>query len=126
MNADAPEPPVQPQDQSPAPFQHKPLPPAAPTPMTWRLIIEAAILVLATGAYLLRGLIGLRGQALCGVFVFFALVAVFSVNLRAVNWRTIAWGVGLQVALALMVLKVPFVRQGFDHVGDGVKSFIGF
>jgi CNT family concentrative nucleoside transporter len=49
-------------------------------------------------------MIGLRGQAMVGVVFFFGIVAVFSTNLRAVNWQTILWGVGLQVVLALLVL----------------------
>ena len=46
----------------------------------------------------------MRGQAVAGVFFFFGLVAVFSANLRAVNWHTIVWGMALQIVLALLVL----------------------
>jgi CNT family concentrative nucleoside transporter len=105
------------------------LPPAAEalaTPLSWRLAIAAGIIVLAVVAYLARSAIGLRGQALAGVFFFFGLVAVFSSNLRAVNWRTIGWGVALQLVLALLVLKVDAVRQGFEAVGVVMKKFIGF
>src|SRR5262249_54467531 len=73
-----------------------------PTPLLWRAAIAAGVLALGLAAYLLsaRGIIGGRGQAAAGVFCFFGLVAAFSSNLRAVNWRTIGWGVGLQVVLA--------------------------
>src|SRR5262249_34637212 len=69
--------------------------------------------------------IGLRGQAACGVVSFIGLLATFSVNLRAVNWRTIAWGFALQVLLALFVLT----RAGFElfaAVTAVVKQFLAF
>src|SRR4051812_25573667 len=79
-------------------------PPLPPTPMSWRLAIAGAIIAIAGIAYVTQPLIGTRGQALAGIVFFFGLVAVFSTNLRAVNWRTIGWGVALQLALALLVL----------------------
>jgi concentrative nucleoside transporter, CNT family len=100
--------------------------PLPPTPFSWRLGIAAAIIALGGGAYLLQPLIGTRGQALAGVLCFFGIVAVFSANLRAVNWQTIGWGIGLQILLAIMVLKVPIVYKGLEYVGHGVKQFIGF
>ena len=86
----------------------------------------AVIIALAGGAYLAQATIGPRGQAVVGVFCFFGLVAAFSSNLRAVNWRTIGWGIALQVILALLVLKVPFVNQAFNAAKVVVVSFINF
>ena len=97
-----------------------------PTPLTWRLGILGGIVALGGLAYLLRDAVGVRGQALAGVFCFFGLVAAFSRNLRAVNWRTVGFGVLLQVVLALLVLKVPFVYAGFELAGGVVKKFITF
>jgi CNT family concentrative nucleoside transporter len=71
-------------------------------------------------------LIGPRGQAFVGVFCFFGLVAMFSTNLRAVNWRTIGWGVTLQLILALLVLKVPLVNYLFTQAKEVVVQFINF
>lgn len=99
---------------------------APPTPVTWRLGIAAGILALASAAWLLRDTIGLRGQALAGIPVFFGLVALFSRNLRAVNWRTIGYGFGLQLVLALLVLKVPAVTAGLEAVTSVVRNFIDF
>src|SRR5438552_8465440 len=101
-------------------------PPLPPTPLSWRLGIALAIGVLAGSAYLGQSAIGLRGQAVAGVIFFFGLVAVFSTNLRAVNWQTIGWGFGLQLVLALLVLKVNLFYQGFEKVGNVVKMFISF
>src|SRR4051812_35338361 len=96
---DSLETPVEP-GAAPPPVIHYP-----PTPITWRLGILAGILAVAAVAYLARDVIGLRGQSVAGIVFFFGIVAAFSSNLRAVNWRTIGWGIALQVLLALLVLK---------------------
>jgi CNT family concentrative nucleoside transporter len=98
----------------------------ATTPLSWRLGIAGSVVALGGAAYLAQGAIGPRGQAFAGVFCFFGLVAMFSTNLRAVNWRTIGWGVALQLILALLVLKVPFVHDGFNAAKAVVVSFINF
>ncbi len=98
----------------------------ASTPTSWRLAIAGAVCALGLLAWFCQGFIGLRGQAVAGVFCFFGLVALASTNLRAVNWRTIAFGFGLQLILALLVLKVPAFYAGFEAIGGVVKKFIGF
>lgn len=95
-----------------------------PTPWSWRVGILAIISAIGVLAYSFQGVIGPRGQALAGVFFFFGLVAAFSQNLRGVNWRTIFWGIVLQIVLALLVLKVPFVRSLFEGASDVVKKLI--
>ena len=102
------------------------LPPGPTTPMTWRLAIGGAIVAIGLLAFATREMIGVRGQACAGVFCFFGVVAMFSSNLRAVNWRTIGWGIALQIILALLVLKVPFVKVGFEHAKVIVVNFISF
>jgi CNT family concentrative nucleoside transporter len=97
-----------------------------PTPWTWRAGLAAAIVFIALVAWLTRNTIGPRGQAIAGLFFFFGLVATFSSNLRAVNWRTIGWGIALQAALAILVLRVPIVKEGFEKAKILVISFISF
>jgi CNT family concentrative nucleoside transporter len=103
MNNEAPE--------TPAPSPAPPTIQLPETPLAWRLGIAAGIVAIAVTAYVLQPAIGPRGQAVAGVLFFFGLVAVFSSNLRAVNWRTIGWGVALQIILALLVLKVGYTRD---------------
>lgn len=109
-----------------------PVPSAAPapslprTPLSWRLAIVAAIIAIYLGAYFSRTQIGLRGQAVAGIFCFFGLVAAFSSNLRMVNWRTIGWGFAIQLALAFLVLKVEPVNQAIEKVSEVVNHFIQF
>jgi CNT family concentrative nucleoside transporter len=102
------------------------LPPKPPTPIIWRFAIAAAVLALGGMAYVLRETIGPRGQAVVGIFCFFGFVAMFSANLRAVNWRTIGWGIVLQVILAVLVLKVPLVHDALQQVKAVIVHFIDF
>jgi CNT family concentrative nucleoside transporter len=104
-----------------------PLPPESPpTPFSWRLGIALVLAAVIGAAYLLGDNLGARFRSGCGVLVFFGVVAMFSSNLRQVNWRTIGWGVALQVGLAVVVLKVQVANDAFEWVGDRVKQFIGF
>lgn len=96
------------------------------TPLAWRAIIALVLLGLVAIAFGLRDSIGVRGQALAGVFFFLGLVALFSTNLRAVNYRTLVLGFLLQCVLALLVLKVEPVSQGIQTAAGIVKQFIGF
>jgi CNT family concentrative nucleoside transporter len=66
-----------------------------------------------------------------GIICFIAVVAAFSPNLRAVNWRTVGWGIALQLGLALFILKfeVNGWRPGyafFSWVAGGVTQFLQF
>jgi CNT family concentrative nucleoside transporter len=112
--------PVEPSEAPPPVVQYPPM------PLSWRLAILAGITALGVIAYLTRNLIGVRGQSLAGVVFFFGIVAAFSANLRAVNWRTIGWGIALQALLALAVLKVGFVYKAFEGAGVVVHHFIDF
>ena len=60
-----------------------------------RLAAGGLALGLAAVAFLLRGTINPRLQAVFGIVCFIAIVAAFSRNLRAVNWRTVGWGMAL-------------------------------
>jgi CNT family concentrative nucleoside transporter len=99
--------------------------------LSLRLAAGAVALVLAVAAFALRHTISPRVQALAGVVAFIAIVAAFSNNLRAVNWRTVAWGIALQLGLALFILKLEIggVRPGyvfFSKVADLIRQFLEF
>jgi concentrative nucleoside transporter, CNT family len=96
-----------------------------------RLGAAAVAAVLAIAAFALRDVVGPRLQAVAGVVTFIAVVAACSSNLRAVNWRTVGWGMGLQLALAFFILKfqVGGVRPGleaFAFIGRMVSRFLEF
>jgi CNT family concentrative nucleoside transporter len=113
-------------ERHPTPPSATPPPSVMATPFSWRAGIAVGLVVLLGLAYLLDEVLGARFRAACGIFFFFGVVALFSANLRQVNWRTIAWGVGLQAALAVLVLKVPAAYQAFEAAGELVKHFISF
>ncbi|MFO0867093.1 MAG: nucleoside transporter C-terminal domain-containing protein [Gemmataceae bacterium] len=94
-----------------------------PTPPIYRFWIMVGIGGVVFYAYLLRWWGVPRGQALCGIAAIIGMVALFSKNLNAVNWRTIGWGLGLQVLFAMLVLK--FRITGMEGLGipDGYRPF---
>lgn len=61
----------------------------------------------------------LRGAL--GMFVLLLLSFILSQNRKAINWKTIAFGLAAQLVLAIGVLKVPFVQNSFEIVG---KMFV--
>jgi CNT family concentrative nucleoside transporter len=103
-----------------------PATPSAGTPWSWRLVLAAGIGGLTTLACLGQAALGPRGQAAIGVVCFLSVAIACSTNIRAINWRTVASGIGLQVFLALMILKVPPVRAAFEWMGGVAKHFLGF
>src|SRR5262245_34947288 len=95
----------------PAPLPAGKSPAALPaTPWTWRAALAVAVVALATVACPAPTALTPRGQAALGVLCFIGTAAVFSANLRAINWHTIGWGFALQVLLVLFVLKVGYTR----------------
>jgi CNT family concentrative nucleoside transporter len=58
---------------------------------------------------LLRGFIGL--------LVLIGIAWLFSTNRKAISWKVVGIGLALQIALAVGVLKVPFIRAIFEFVG---------
>ena len=102
-----------------------------PNDRTLRLACAGGALLLAVLAYALQGLIDGRVQAAGGIMCFLLVTAACSTNLRAVNFRTVAWGIGLQLLLALLILKfeVAGVRPGyelFSSIANLVKRFLEF
>ena len=124
MQASEPTPPIADGQSASAEILQPPSKP--PTPFAWRLSIGLAIMAIGYTAFALQDKIGVRGQAFAGIFCFFGLVAMFSSNLRAVNWRTIGWGIALQIILAVLVLKVPVVHLAFEKAKIVVVNFISF
>ncbi|MFI5234282.1 MAG: NupC/NupG family nucleoside CNT transporter [Gemmatimonadales bacterium] len=75
----------------------------------------------ATNTPLLQRLSGLLGLTLIiGVGV------LFSSRRSAIKWRIVAWGLGLQFAFAIFVLRVPFGQHLFKTLGDFVTKVLGY
>jgi CNT family concentrative nucleoside transporter len=96
-----------------------------------RLIAVAIAIVVPALAWAMSDVIGYRGQAGAGAICFIAICAACSTNLAAVSWRTVLWGMALQLTLALFILKFQIgdFRPGyalFSAVADVVKRFLEF
>lgn len=68
--------------------------------------------------HVLRGMLGL----ICII----GLAFLFSSNRRAVSWKLVLYGLLLQLALALCVLYIPFVQQGFELLARCFIHTLGF
>ena len=96
-----------------------------------RLVAVGLAVALAAAAWVLGEVVGYRAQAGAGALCFIAIVAVFSPDLRLVNWRTVLWGMALQLGLALLILKLEVGgrRPGyelFNVIGSAVSRFLQF
>ncbi len=66
----------------------------------------------------------LRG--ILGLFVLLLLAYLLSSNRKAISWRVVGIGLLLQVALAIGVLKVPFIMAFFEFVGKLFVKVLDF
>ncbi len=64
--------------------------------------------------------------SLVGIGVMVGLCWLASVERSAVNWRTVAWGVGLQLAFAAALLLPDVGQDVFDAVDSGVRGLVSF
>lgn len=54
------------------------------------------------------------------------LAFLFSSNRRAINWKTVGIGLAIQLALAIGILKVPFIRTIFTVLGKIFNEILNF
>ena len=67
---------------------------------------------------LLRGLLGL--------FSLVMIAFLFSANRRSINWRTAGIGLGIQLLLAIGILKVPAIQWFFNILGSFFNEILNF
>jgi CNT family concentrative nucleoside transporter len=65
-------------------------------------------------------------QPIFGGLVILGIAYAFSTDRRRINWTTVAWGVGLQVLFALIVLKTAIGQRVFAVLGDAVTRLLSF
>ncbi|MDX2283995.1 MAG: nucleoside transporter C-terminal domain-containing protein [Bacteroidia bacterium] len=66
----------------------------------------------------------LRGAL--GIAVMLGCCWLLSANRKAIDWRLVATGMGLQVLFAILVLKVPFVKDFFAWIAGGFVRILDF
>ena len=65
-------------------------------------------------------------RGLLGMFVLVLISYLLSANRKAINWRTVGFGLGAQIILAIGVLKVSFVQTFFEWVGSLFIAVLDF
>ena len=92
--------------------------PAPPAPLTTQTPTE-------TQPPVARSL-GSRLTGILGFAVILGIAIGFSRNRRAISWRVVGWGVGLQLLFAIFVLRVPFGQEAFKWLGGVVTQILSF
>ena len=67
-----------------------------------------------------------RFTGLLGIILILGIAFLFSNNKRRINLRLVLSGLGLQVVIAVLVLKIPAVNQFFQYLGKGMQKLEGF
>ncbi|HTY07315.1 MAG TPA: NupC/NupG family nucleoside CNT transporter [Gemmatimonadales bacterium] len=67
-----------------------------------------------------------RLTGLIGMAVILGIGILLSRNRRAISWRVVGWGLGLQFAFAVFVLRVPWGRDAFAWLGRMATKLLGF
>src|SRR5271170_4296038 len=67
-----------------------------------------------------------RYTGILGLLTMLTLAYAFSTNRRAIRVKTVAWGLGLQFAFAVCVLRVDAGRRVFQKAGDVVSRLLGY
>jgi CNT family concentrative nucleoside transporter len=65
-------------------------------------------------------------QPLTGAIVILGIGYALSTNRRAIDWRTVAWGLGLQIVFAMIVLKTGLGQRVFVTLGALVARLLAF
>jgi len=67
-----------------------------------------------------------RVQPVLGAVVILAIAIACSTNRRAIRWSTVAWGLGLQILFAIVVLKTTVGQTVFTVLGGYITRLLGF
>ena len=67
-----------------------------------------------------------RFIGILGMITMIGLAYAFSTNRRAIRYRTVAWGLGLQIAFAFLVMRWEYGRVVFEKLGAGANWLLGF
>jgi len=67
-----------------------------------------------------------RFTGLLGMIVLVGLAYLFSTARKAIKLKTVLWGLGLQLAFGVFVLKFTVGREIFQFLGDAVNKLLSF
>ncbi|NNL08288.1 MAG: Na+ dependent nucleoside transporter, partial [Croceitalea sp.] len=66
------------------------------------------------------------GRGALGMVILVLIAFLFSSNRKAINWRTVGIGLGIQLIIAIGVLKVPAIKLLFEAVGQVFVNILDF
>ncbi len=66
------------------------------------------------------------GRGALGMLVLVGIAYLFSANRKAVSWKVVGIGLGIQLLLALGILKVWFIQAGFEVLGKFFVKILDF
>jgi CNT family concentrative nucleoside transporter len=64
--------------------------------------------------------------SILGLFVILGIGYAFSTARHAIRWRTIGWGLGIQMSLAFFILRTDVGKRLFQTLGDGITKLLDF
>ena len=67
-----------------------------------------------------------RFTGILGMITMMGLAYAFSTNRRAIRYKTVAWGLGLQIAFAFLVMRSEYGRLAFEKLGAGANWLLDF
>ncbi|MDG1761022.1 MAG: nucleoside transporter C-terminal domain-containing protein [Flavobacteriaceae bacterium] len=85
-------------------------------------IIQQTDSIIPSVGFTVEGLI--RGGI--GMVFVIVLAFLFSSNRRAISWKTVGIGLGVQLLLAFGILRVSFIQKAFEWVGNIFISILDF
>ncbi|MFL3015269.1 MAG: NupC/NupG family nucleoside CNT transporter [Candidatus Neomarinimicrobiota bacterium] len=68
----------------------------------------------------------MRFTGLIGILALLGIAYLLSNNRKAIKPRTVLWGLGLQLLFAIIILKIPFVKNQFSSIDGIFKKLISF
>jgi CNT family concentrative nucleoside transporter len=103
---------------------------ASARPAGWRrvdlLIVGSAMTIAAVAAALAYFTDTPKIQSLVGLLVILSIAYAVSADRGAIDRRTVAWGLGLQIVFALLVLKTAPGQRLFQVLGDGINRLLQY
>ena len=67
-----------------------------------------------------------RFTGVLGLLTMLLLAWLFSTNRRAIRWRTVIWGLGLQIVFAIIVIKGPIGRRILGTISAAITRMLDY
>ena len=67
-----------------------------------------------------------RFTGILGLLTMLALAYIFSTDRRAIRVKTVLWGLSLQIAFAIFVLRIDYGRRAFQVIGDAANKALSY